>query len=67
MAVPELPKIPRVPASDVGKLIQTIKDVGCAIITDFVAIEVVDRINAETRPYLDADKPWKVSQPYYLD
>ncbi|KAK4939751.1 hypothetical protein LTR10_020035 [Elasticomyces elasticus] len=59
MAAPELPQVPRVPASDVEKLIQTIKDVGCAIITDFVPIDVVNRRNAETRPYLDADKPWK--------
>jgi len=59
MAVPELPQVPRVDASDVEKLIQTIKELGCAIITNFTTPDLVDRVNAETRPYLEADKPWK--------
>jgi ectoine hydroxylase-related dioxygenase (phytanoyl-CoA dioxygenase family) len=51
--------IQRVSASDPDKLIEVIKTDGCAIITDFTTTSFLDQVNAETSPYLLADKPWK--------
>lgn len=42
-----------------NKIIQAIIADGGVIIKNFGTPEVVERVNADTRPYLDADKPWK--------
>ncbi|KAI9741326.1 MAG: hypothetical protein M1834_003043 [Cirrosporium novae-zelandiae] len=53
------PSVPRVDASDVEGCIEAIKEHGCVIIENFTTRDLVEKVNAETRPYLDADKPWK--------
>lgn len=55
-----LPQLQRVDRSEPTKIIQAIIDDGCCIINNFTDKETVDAVNADTRPYLDADKPWKV-------
>ncbi|KAJ9357901.1 hypothetical protein DTO027B9_2828 [Paecilomyces variotii] len=54
-----LPQLQRVDRSEPTKIIQAIIDDGCCIIKNFTDKETVDAVNADTRPYLDADKPWK--------
>ncbi|KAJ9299212.1 hypothetical protein DTO271G3_2834 [Paecilomyces variotii] len=54
-----LPQLQRVDRSEPAKIIQAIIDDGCCIIENFTDKETVDAVNAESRPYLDADKPWK--------
>jgi predicted enzyme related to lactoylglutathione lyase len=46
---------------DVEKIIQAICDDGGVVIKNFTTVEAVDRVNKDTKPFLDADKPWKVS------
>jgi hypothetical protein len=33
---------------------------GCCIIKNFTSVETVKKVNKEVRPYIEADKPWKV-------
>jgi hypothetical protein len=54
------PSLQRIHRSEVDRIIQAIIDDGGAIIKNFATTEAVERVNADTRPYLDADKPWKV-------
>lgn len=51
--------VQRVSAADPKKLIEIIKTDGCAIVTDFTTPELLSQVNAETSPYLLADKPWR--------
>lgn len=63
MAVTSYPSIQRIDRSDVEGIINALtKDGGC-IVKNFTDAATVDQVNAETRPYLDADLPWKVSSP----
>ncbi len=60
-----LPTLQNIHRDDVDKIIQAIIDDGACIIKNFASIEAVERVNADTRPYLEADKPWKVNKlPY---
>ncbi|KAH6974116.1 phytanoyl-CoA dioxygenase family protein [Ilyonectria robusta] len=59
MAVTSYPSIQRIDRSDVEGIINALtKDGGC-IVKNFTDAATVDQVNAETRPYLDADLPWK--------
>jgi ectoine hydroxylase-related dioxygenase (phytanoyl-CoA dioxygenase family) len=53
------PVLQRIDASDVESLKRAIVEDGAVIISNFTTPELVDQVNAEIRPYLDADKPWK--------
>lgn len=55
-----VPQLQRVDRSEPENIIQAIIDDGCCIIKNFTDKETVDAVNADARPYLDADKPWKV-------
>ncbi|KAL4799767.1 phytanoyl-CoA dioxygenase family protein [Aspergillus venezuelensis] len=55
----ELAHVQRIDRSDASAIIQAIKQDGCCIIKNFTDVETVNKVNAETRPYLEADKPWK--------
>lgn len=54
-----VPSLKRIDVSDRDKIIESIKENGCAIIKNFTTKAIVDQVNEETRPYLDKDKPWK--------
>lgn len=53
------PSLQRVDASDIEGLKKAIIEDGAVIIQNFTTPELVDQVNAETRAYLDSDKPWK--------
>ncbi|RDW69789.1 phytanoyl-CoA dioxygenase family protein [Coleophoma cylindrospora] len=53
------PSLQCIHRSETDKIIQAIVDDGCCIIKNFTTPEAVERVNADTRPYFDADKPWK--------
>jgi hypothetical protein len=59
-AGPSLKKIHR---DNADEIIQAIIEDGCCIIKNFTTPEAVSRVNEDTRPYLEADKPWKVVKP----
>lgn len=54
-----VPCLKRIDASEHEALKQCLRENGCAIIKNFTSPSTVDQVNAETRPYLEADKPWK--------
>jgi hypothetical protein len=56
----------RIDHSNVSEIIKAIFQSGCGIITNFTDAETVSRVNEETRPYLDADKPWEVRCPLLI-
>lgn len=56
----QVPELQRVDFNDVKAIIQAIKSDGGVIARNFATKEQVDRVNADTRPYLDEDGPWKV-------
>lgn len=58
-----VPSLRKIDASEQTKIIECLKENGCAIIKNFTVPVVVDQVNQETRPYLEKDKPWKVSWP----
>lgn len=58
----ERPSLQRIERTEVDKIIQAIIQDGGVIIKNFVSREAVERVNADTRPYLDNDKPWKVNR-----
>lgn len=60
MAVKQ-PQVQRIDRSDVAGIIQAIIDDGCCVIKNFTSEETINDVNSEARPYIDADKPWKVS------
>lgn len=51
----------RVDFTDLDKVISTIEQDGGVILTGFTTPEVVAQVNSEVEPYLNNDKPWKVS------
>lgn len=53
------PTLQYINASDIEGLKAAIIKDGAVIIENFTTPELVDAVNAEVRPYLDADKPWK--------
>ena len=57
-----LPHVQRIDRSDSGAIIEAISKDGCCIITNFTNQQTVDSVNQEVKPYLEADKPWKVSE-----
>lgn len=60
MAVKQ-PQIQRIDRANVAAIIQAIIEDGCCIIKNFTDVETIKKVNAEAKPYLDADKPWKAS------
>ena len=62
MAVKQ-PLIQRINRGDKAAIIQAIVTDGCCIIMNSTDVETLKKVNAEVQPYLDADKPWKVSRP----
>ena len=42
-------------------IIDAIVSDGCCIIKGFTNPDTVAKVNEETRPYIEADKPWIVS------
>jgi hypothetical protein len=55
----------RIDRCNVTEIIQAVFQDGCCIITNFTNPETVSRVNEETRPYLDADKPWEVRLSFF--
>ncbi|KAL4763862.1 phytanoyl-CoA dioxygenase family protein [Aspergillus foveolatus] len=55
----EVPQVQRIGRSDDLAIIQAIIRDGCCIIKNFTDVDTVKKVNEETRPYLEADKPWK--------
>lgn len=54
-----VPSLKRIDASETDKIIKCIQENGCAIIKNFTTPSIVDSVNAETKPYIEKDKPWK--------
>ena len=52
--------IRKVDRSNANEICQAIIADGCCIITNFTDAETVGKVNAETKPFLDDDKPWEV-------
>jgi hypothetical protein len=57
----EQPSLQNIHRDDVDKIIQAIIGDGGVIIKNFTTGEAVKRVNTDTRPYLEDDKPWKAS------
>jgi hypothetical protein len=55
------PSVQRIPKSDSDAIIRAIVEDGCCIIKDFTPPETVEKVNKETKPFIEADKPWVVS------
>lgn len=55
------PSLQYIHRSETDKIIQAIVDDGGVIIKNFTTPEAVAKVNADTKPYLEADKPWKAS------
>lgn len=55
------PSVKRLPRSDVEDIIRAIEEDGCCIIQDFTHPDTVEKVNKETQPFIEADKPWIVS------
>lgn len=60
MAVKQ-PQVQRIDRADVAGIIQAIINDGCCAIKNFTSVETINKINLEAQPYIEADKPWKVS------
>ncbi|KAJ5558723.1 Phytanoyl-CoA dioxygenase [Penicillium sp. DV-2018c] len=58
MAVKD-PLVQRIDRNDVSAITQAIINDGCVIIKNFTDLETIAKVNTETKPYIDADKPWK--------
>lgn len=54
------PSLQRIPKDRVDEIVQAIKDDGGCIIKGLTTVAAVDRVNADTKPWLEKDKPWKV-------
>lgn len=61
----EGPALQRIDRSETERIIQAIVNDGGVIIKGFATREAVERVNADTRPFLDNDKPWKVKKANY--
>ena len=67
MAVKQ-PQVQRIDRANVADIIQAIIEDGCCVIKNFTSVETINNVNAEAQPYIDADKPWKVSRaPTYIE
>ncbi|KAI9726679.1 MAG: hypothetical protein M1834_008944 [Cirrosporium novae-zelandiae] len=53
------PELQRVDFDDTVAIIEAIKKDGGVIAKNYTSLEDLEKVNAETKPYLDADKPWK--------
>jgi hypothetical protein len=53
-------EVQRIDRSDESAIIGAIVQDGCCIIKNFTDVETVRTVNEEVRPYIEADKPWKV-------
>lgn len=53
--------VERIDRSNVLGIIEAVAKNGCCIVKNFTDEATVAQVNRETRPYLDADVPWKVS------
>lgn len=60
------PSVKRLERSDVQGIIRAIEEDGCCIIRDFTHPDTVEKVNKETQPFIDADKPWIVSDEVAL-
>jgi hypothetical protein len=58
--------IQRIDRDDETAIIKALTEDGCCVIKNFTDAETVKKVNAEVQPYLDQDKPWKVSQSHSL-
>jgi hypothetical protein len=56
----ESPTLQRIERTEPEKIIQAIIQDGGVIIKNFATRDAVERVNADTRPFLENDKPWKV-------
>lgn len=59
----EKPTLQRVDFHDLEKDIVAITKDSGVILQNFTTPEIIHKVNAEVQPFLDADKPWKVSLP----
>jgi len=50
-----------IPKSNLQGIIDAIVDDGCCVIKGFTHPDTVAKVNEETRPYIESDKPWIVS------
>jgi hypothetical protein len=55
------PSVERLPRSDLEGIIRAIEQDGCCIIQNFTHPDTVEKVNNETQPFIEADKPWIVS------
>ncbi|KAL5003718.1 hypothetical protein BDV10DRAFT_190631 [Aspergillus recurvatus] len=55
----EVPQVQRIDRADESAIIRAIIRDRCCIIKNFTDVDTVKKANEETRPYLEADKPWK--------
>ncbi|EXJ91452.1 hypothetical protein A1O1_04564 [Capronia coronata CBS 617.96] len=55
----KIPTVQRIDRCDVGGILHAITQDGCCIVKNFTDAATVAQVNAETRPYLEADVPWK--------
>lgn len=53
--------VKRLPRSDLEGIIRAIEEDGCCVIQDFTHPDTVEKVNKETQPFIEADKPWIVS------
>lgn len=51
--------VEKIDRSDIEGIIAAIAKNGCCIVKNFTDAATVERVNQETRPYLDADVPWE--------
>ncbi len=56
-----LPTIQRLERSDTEGVINAIIKDGCCVVKGFADANTISTVNREVQPYLEADKPWKVS------
>lgn len=61
MAVKQ-PQVQRIDRADVAGIVQAIINDGCCVIKNFTSVETINKINLEAQPYIEVDKPWKVSR-----
>jgi hypothetical protein len=55
------PNVKRIPRYDLEGIVRAIEEDGCCIIKNFTTPETVEKVNKETKPFIEADKPWIVS------
>lgn len=58
----EKPALQRVEFDDFDAVIAAIVKDGGVILKNFTTAEIVEQVNAEVAPWLEADKPWRVSR-----